>query len=68
YYWASDSDGHSQLTQEESAALGLPHYHPEVEILMNTWSLEDYDFVRDFQKARGFDPTTTDFAHSLRYP
>ncbi|KAF9259636.1 hypothetical protein L218DRAFT_1056686 [Marasmius fiardii PR-910] len=65
YYWSHDPDGHLQLTEEESVALDLPCFHPKVQFFMRTWSLKDYDFVQDFQKARGFDPTTTDFAHSL---
>ncbi|KAF9250312.1 hypothetical protein L218DRAFT_1010644 [Marasmius fiardii PR-910] len=35
---------------------------------MNTWWLENYDFMRDLQEAKGFDPTTTEFACSIGIP
>ncbi|KAF9254112.1 hypothetical protein L218DRAFT_627479 [Marasmius fiardii PR-910] len=68
YYWSSDPDGHSKMTEEEHVALGLPCYVPKMEIFMNTWSLEDYDFMQAFQEAKGFDPATTDFARSIGVP
>ncbi|KAL0570447.1 hypothetical protein V5O48_011511 [Marasmius crinis-equi] len=33
-----------------------------------SWSNDAYRAVHAYQLARGFDPTTTDFARSLRYP
>ncbi|KAF9254371.1 hypothetical protein L218DRAFT_509318 [Marasmius fiardii PR-910] len=68
YYWSSDPNGHSQMTEEEHVALGLPCYVSKVGISMNTWSVEGYDFMRDFQEAKGFDPATTDFARSIGVP
>ncbi|KAF9255287.1 hypothetical protein L218DRAFT_1008747 [Marasmius fiardii PR-910] len=68
YYWSTDPNGHSAMTDEERVALGLPRYVPKVETYMRTWSLKDYDFIRELQGAKGFDPTTTDFARSLGYP
>ncbi|KAF9254372.1 hypothetical protein L218DRAFT_509373 [Marasmius fiardii PR-910] len=68
YYWSSDPDGHSEMTEEEHVVLGLPCYIPKVEVHMQTWELEDYDFMRELQEAKGFDSSTTNFARSIGVP
>ncbi|KAF9255288.1 hypothetical protein L218DRAFT_1008748 [Marasmius fiardii PR-910] len=65
YYWSADRDGLSKMTEEELVRLDLPCYAPKVTTYLQHWLLEDYDFMRDFQEAKGFDPTTTDFARSI---
>ncbi|KAF9254301.1 hypothetical protein L218DRAFT_886561 [Marasmius fiardii PR-910] len=65
YYWSTDPDGHSAMTEEKCVTQALPSYVPKV---LFSRSLEDYDFMQDFQEAKGFDPTTMDYRCSLGLP
>ena len=60
YYWSTDALGRTEMTEEESLALGLPSYHPKVLGTMYYWHVETYEFVREIIEAQGFDPTTKD--------
>ncbi|KAF9254406.1 hypothetical protein L218DRAFT_886410 [Marasmius fiardii PR-910] len=76
YYWSHSPNGipfppeHPEmaLSKDADVALSLPNVVPEVHPLMHTWSLDAYNLMRKLQEAKGFDPTTTDFALSKGYP
>ncbi|KAL0571203.1 hypothetical protein V5O48_008453 [Marasmius crinis-equi] len=68
YCWSFDPDGNSILSPEQSRALGLPSFTRDVLFPSACWKPEVYDLIRLWQKAKGFDPTTTDFARSMGYP
>ncbi|KAL0058682.1 hypothetical protein AAF712_014626 [Marasmius tenuissimus] len=63
FYWSLDSNGRSRLPEGE---LGLPSYTPTVgEFEYIRWNADVYDFLRRWQLAKGFDPCTMEFAHSI---
>ncbi|KAL0571206.1 hypothetical protein V5O48_010756 [Marasmius crinis-equi] len=65
YYWSLDPDGASVMSEEQRISLGLPSYTIKFQSTDLYWPAEVYDFMRLWQEAKGFDPTTTDFARSL---
>ncbi|KAF9257160.1 hypothetical protein L218DRAFT_134109 [Marasmius fiardii PR-910] len=68
YYWSSDPDGLSSMSKSQCASLGLPFLVPRFIDYPWTWISDIYDLIQVWQEAKGFDPTTTDFAHSLGLP
>ncbi|KAF9254367.1 hypothetical protein L218DRAFT_1009792 [Marasmius fiardii PR-910] len=56
------------MTEEEFAVRGLPRFIPELTVAASAWWQDDYEFVRELQEAKGFDPDTTDFAHAMGVP
>ncbi|KAL0068189.1 hypothetical protein AAF712_004849 [Marasmius tenuissimus] len=68
YYWSLDSAGRVALSDTECSALGLPLLLPSCDLKYRTFQPEVYDFVGRFLEAKGFNPTSTDFAESLGYP
>ncbi|KAK1227724.1 hypothetical protein PQX77_009275 [Marasmius sp. AFHP31] len=67
YYWSVDPDGNSRMPEAHRMELDLPCFRNCVDP-PHSWKAEIYDLVRQWQEAKGFDPTTTDFARSLGYP
>ncbi|KAG7087999.1 hypothetical protein E1B28_012038 [Marasmius oreades] len=65
YYWSSDPNGQTVMPESQRVSLGLPSPIPEAWGTYETWSAETYDLMRAWQEAKGFDPSTTDFARSL---
>ncbi|KAJ8075096.1 hypothetical protein PM082_019423 [Marasmius tenuissimus] len=70
HYWSFDEEGQSRLSANMHRRLGLPitlelKVHPS---LARFWSSKTYGTMYQYQIARGFDPTTADFAQSLGYP
>ncbi|KAL0574291.1 hypothetical protein V5O48_007667 [Marasmius crinis-equi] len=65
--WSFDLDGRIPISKDLCRYLGLP-----VRLRPNHWEYSGeastYQRLRDYQAARGFDPTTTDFARQLGYP
>ncbi|KAF9266045.1 hypothetical protein L218DRAFT_922406 [Marasmius fiardii PR-910] len=68
--WSFDKDGKTSISCLRCEYLGLP-----LKLLVLTgsthkyiWSSETYQIIHKWQVARGFDPTTTDFAHHCEYP
>ncbi|KAG7090123.1 hypothetical protein E1B28_011732 [Marasmius oreades] len=69
YHWSFDPTGQTLLSPEMCKYLGLPFkLSLEVTPCQLSWPTKVYKAVRDYQIAKGFDPKTTDFAQSLRYP
>ncbi|KAK1227725.1 hypothetical protein PQX77_009276 [Marasmius sp. AFHP31] len=70
YYWSADPDGKSRMSKAHYMALGLPCFDKSISrsIGPRVWKAEIYDLVRQWQEAKGYDPTTTDFVRSMGYP
>ncbi|KAJ8080106.1 hypothetical protein PM082_016934 [Marasmius tenuissimus] len=68
YYWSVDPDGNSRMSEAHHMALGLPCFRNSADLFQVSWKAEIYDLVRQWQEAKGFDPTTTDFARSMGHP
>ncbi|KAL0566066.1 hypothetical protein V5O48_015950 [Marasmius crinis-equi] len=70
HYWSFDPTGRHPLSAETCNQLGLPTelslwvYPPH----QDHWDNESYRRIHEYQLARGFDPTTNDFARHLGYP
>ncbi|KAK7040230.1 hypothetical protein VNI00_010036 [Paramarasmius palmivorus] len=70
YFWSLDEDGHSKMSMEECRQWGVPElesWHAKGPLLFS-WPSDVYTALRKWQVARGFDPSTTDFAQSLGFP
>ncbi|KAJ8079948.1 hypothetical protein PM082_016773 [Marasmius tenuissimus] len=68
YYYSYDSEGGSAITGEERFSLRLPSFTSEVCANYAHWDTEIYDFMEQWQKAKGFNFVTTDYAESLGFP
>ncbi|ESK87948.1 hypothetical protein Moror_10862 [Moniliophthora roreri MCA 2997] len=75
YFWSFDETGQSQMSEEECERWRLPVLTSQVRetilqtsIMLQSWSTHVYTTLRDWQKARGFDPATSDWARHMRYP
>ncbi|ESK86046.1 hypothetical protein Moror_9382 [Moniliophthora roreri MCA 2997] len=75
YFWSLDKTGQSWMSEEECDRWGLPVLTPQVNyfssdtsVRLRSWPTYVYAGLRDWQKARGFDPTTSDWARELGYP
>ncbi|KAG7087998.1 hypothetical protein E1B28_012037 [Marasmius oreades] len=68
YYWSSDPDGKMVMPENQRVSLGLPSFIPDASGSYRSWSAETYDLMRAWQEAKGFDPSTTDFARSSGHP
>ncbi|KAL0056813.1 hypothetical protein AAF712_016576 [Marasmius tenuissimus] len=65
YYYSYDPEGGSVITEEERIALGLFSFTSEVCIEYAYWDAGAYDFMEQWQNAKGFDYATRDYAESL---
>ncbi|KAJ7807393.1 hypothetical protein B0H13DRAFT_2153849, partial [Mycena leptocephala] len=68
YYWAFDPAGLNRLTHDVAEDFGLPAVEFSTELWGGRWDECDYDMVRDFHVAKGFDPYTQDAAIAAGYP
>ncbi|EEB89742.1 hypothetical protein MPER_12128 [Moniliophthora perniciosa FA553] len=68
YFWSFDESGKSQMSEEECERWGLPVIEPDFPLILISWPIHVYSVLRDWQKARGFDPTTSDWARSMGRP
>ncbi|ESK81577.1 hypothetical protein Moror_11308 [Moniliophthora roreri MCA 2997] len=71
YFWSFDKTGQSRLSEEECERWGLPVLvfdtdHP-TQFELYSLPTHIYAALQDWQKARGFDPTTSDWARSMGY-
>ncbi|KAL0564478.1 hypothetical protein V5O48_017568, partial [Marasmius crinis-equi] len=69
HYWSFNEDGRDPLSTKMCQRLGLPVALTVscASYEMDSWPSEVYKTIHDYQIARGFDPTTPDFARSLGY-
>ncbi|KAJ6462970.1 hypothetical protein C8R45DRAFT_1220440 [Mycena sanguinolenta] len=63
-YWSLDKSGAGQLTPEDAANLGFPSVL-STNILGFSWDASVYAGLRQFHKAKGFDPDSQDVARHL---
>ncbi|KAK1215337.1 hypothetical protein PQX77_022062 [Marasmius sp. AFHP31] len=68
YYYSYDPEGGSAITEEDQFSLGLPSFTSEVCARYASWGTEVYDFMARWQKAKGFDYATTDYAELFDLP
>ncbi|KAJ7789556.1 hypothetical protein B0H13DRAFT_2522197, partial [Mycena leptocephala] len=68
YYWAFDPDGQDRLTSAMAEDFGLPTVEFSMGKWGGKWDEHDYDMVRDFHIAKGFDPYSQDVAIAMGYP
>ncbi|KAJ7846515.1 hypothetical protein B0H13DRAFT_1646606 [Mycena leptocephala] len=62
YYWTFDPTGLDRLTYEAAEDMGLPTIEFLTYLGGGRWEKRDYDMIRDFHVAKGFDPYTQDAA------
>ncbi|KAK1218202.1 hypothetical protein PQX77_019125 [Marasmius sp. AFHP31] len=67
YYYSYDPEGGSAITEQERIAFGLPSYTSKVRIQYVFWEADAYDFMEQWQKAKGFDYSMPDYAESLGF-
>uniref|UniRef100_A0A0W0GBV2 Uncharacterized protein n=1 Tax=Moniliophthora roreri TaxID=221103 RepID=A0A0W0GBV2_MONRR len=70
YFWSFDETGQSRMSEEECDGWGLPMLmlSTRYNARLRSWPTYVYTGLRDWQKARGFDPATSDWARELGYP
>ncbi|KAJ7901341.1 hypothetical protein B0H13DRAFT_2515923 [Mycena leptocephala] len=68
YYWAFDPAGLDRLTHDMAEDFGLTTVEFFMRVLGGSWDEHDYDMIRDFHVAKGFDPYTQDAAIAMGYP
>ncbi|KAJ8080003.1 hypothetical protein PM082_016829 [Marasmius tenuissimus] len=73
YYWSLDPTGDSKIPEAQRIALGIPSFHynraSRSQIQFTThWTAIAYDLVRQWQLAKGLNPTMTDLARSMGFP
>ncbi|KAJ6566374.1 hypothetical protein B0H19DRAFT_1066686 [Mycena capillaripes] len=67
-YWSLDPSGVERLSTEEAAAFGFPSLELTTRIGRYTWDASVYAGIREFQRAKGFDPESQDVARHLEWP
>ncbi|KAL0062313.1 hypothetical protein AAF712_010797 [Marasmius tenuissimus] len=67
YYYSRDPEGGSAITERERIALGLPSYTSEAYLDYVYWEADAYNFMEQWQKAKGFDYSTAEYAESLGF-
>ncbi|KAK1218199.1 hypothetical protein PQX77_019122 [Marasmius sp. AFHP31] len=68
FYYSYNPEGGSAITEEECISLGLPPLLRKAHAYYLQWDNSTYDFMEEWQKAKGFDYTTADYAKSLGIP
>ncbi|KAF7343649.1 hypothetical protein MSAN_01985800 [Mycena sanguinolenta] len=67
-YWSLDPSGATRLSTEDARLLGFPSLEMKTTITVKSWDESVYTGLRQFQRAKGFDPFTQDAARYLGYP
>uniref|UniRef100_A0A0W0EWR1 Uncharacterized protein n=1 Tax=Moniliophthora roreri TaxID=221103 RepID=A0A0W0EWR1_MONRR len=73
YFWSFDETGRCEMSEEECERWGLPvltctTLWKDEFVTLWSWPTSTYTALRNWQEARGFDPTTSDWAQQLGYP
>ncbi|ESK82522.1 hypothetical protein Moror_14389 [Moniliophthora roreri MCA 2997] len=70
HFWSFDEDGRSRIPEDEWARWGIPILTPYTNssILLYSWPTHIYSALRNWQIARGSDPSTADWARERGYP
>ncbi|KAJ6512465.1 hypothetical protein C8R45DRAFT_778558, partial [Mycena sanguinolenta] len=64
-YWPLDPSGAEQLTLEDATSLGFASFQLSMELEAFSWDASVYAGIREFHKAKGFDPDSQDVARHL---
>ncbi|KAJ6555886.1 hypothetical protein B0H19DRAFT_137412 [Mycena capillaripes] len=67
-YWSLDPLGTEHLTAKEVTELGFPSLQLYTTIFARSWDATVYAGLRQFYKAKGFDPDSQDVARYLGEP
>ncbi|KAF9254896.1 hypothetical protein L218DRAFT_885297, partial [Marasmius fiardii PR-910] len=68
YFWSHNPSGQDPLSRDICRYLGLPiRLSTRVDYYQASWPTKLYKALYDYQVAKGFDPTTTDFSQSLKH-
>ncbi|KAJ7242167.1 hypothetical protein B0H12DRAFT_853031 [Mycena haematopus] len=67
-YWSLDPSGTNRLSTEDARLLGFPSFEMMTGIKVSSWDESVYTGVRQFQRAKGFDPYSQDAARALNHP
>ncbi|EEB95173.1 hypothetical protein MPER_05901 [Moniliophthora perniciosa FA553] len=70
YFWSFDETGQSLMSEEECERWGLPVLTISMPcgfnfVQLRSWPTHIYTALQDWQKVRGFDPATSDWAQEL---
>ncbi|KAJ7435595.1 hypothetical protein B0H11DRAFT_1662951, partial [Mycena galericulata] len=68
YFWSHDPYGRSRLSSAGARDLGMPHVFMQARVGGSTWPRADYELLRQFHFAKGFNPDSSEIAHRLGYP
>uniref|UniRef100_A0A0W0FR71 Uncharacterized protein n=1 Tax=Moniliophthora roreri TaxID=221103 RepID=A0A0W0FR71_MONRR len=69
HFWSFDKTGHSRIPEVEWKRWDLPVLTPDTSIVcLRSWPTHVYTTLRDWQIARGFDPSTSDWARHVGCP
>ncbi|KAJ7168916.1 hypothetical protein C8R46DRAFT_1092863, partial [Mycena filopes] len=66
-YWSLDPSGVDRLSTEEATRLGFPSMELQTRISKNSWDASVYAGLRQFHKAKGFDPASQEVARHMGY-
>ncbi|KAJ6512482.1 hypothetical protein C8R45DRAFT_856664 [Mycena sanguinolenta] len=64
-YWSLDASGAERLTPEDATNLGFPSFQLSTEVIGKSWDDSVYAGLRQFHRAKGFDPDSQDLARHL---
>ncbi|EEB91848.1 hypothetical protein MPER_09729, partial [Moniliophthora perniciosa FA553] len=70
HFWSFEEDGQSRIPEKEWKRWGIPILTPTTQYgtFMFSWPTHIYTALRKWQIARGFDPSTADWAREFGYP
>ncbi|KAJ7729589.1 hypothetical protein B0H16DRAFT_1586638 [Mycena metata] len=68
FYWSWDPAGTIRLSSEQCDSIGIPRLRLYFIRGANCWREYHYSAIREFSRAKGFDPCTYDLAQSLGCP
>ncbi|KAJ7063807.1 hypothetical protein C8F01DRAFT_35766 [Mycena amicta] len=67
-YWSLDPAGVERLSTKEAEQLGFPALDLTSWVSVVSWDVSAYAGIRNFQRAKGFNPYTQDVARALGHP
>ncbi|KAJ6559408.1 hypothetical protein DFH09DRAFT_1316717 [Mycena vulgaris] len=67
-FWSLNSAGIQRLSTEEATQLGFSSIQSTIRTWVESWNPSVYDGLRQFHKAKGFDPESQDVARHLEEP
>jgi hypothetical protein len=67
-YWSIDAAGVERLSTDEALCFGFPSIELKSIVWGESWGADVYAGLRQFHRAKGFDPDSQDVAQHLGYP